>query len=247
MTLEAHPVPDSDIAPSSWTAEIGLVAVGGELTPQRVLAAYSRGIFPWPLLGEGEPVLWCSPDPRFVLFPENLHIPRSLARDIRRRPVEIRFDTAFEEVMRQCARAERPGQSGTWITEPMVHVYTVLHRQGFAHSVEAWNGDRLVGGLYGIALGRAFFGESMFTLEPNASKIAFVRLVEHLGVNGYMIVDCQQRTDHLERFGADDIPRERFVDYLEVALTAPATSTAAWPTGPVSEGPGEAALPVESG
>ena len=174
-----NPIPLIDaeaIAPSTWTTEIGLVAVGGTLTPGRVLSAYASGVFPWPLLGEGEPVLWCSPHPRFVLFPDEFHVPRSLARAARRNErtgaIELRIDSAFERVIRACGQIRRRDQQGTWITSEMIEVYTELHRAGHAHSVEAWRGSQLVGGLYGIALGRVFFGESMFAREPDASKLA---------------------------------------------------------------------------
>jgi leucyl/phenylalanyl-tRNA--protein transferase len=194
----------------NWQEEIGLVAIGGDLTPRRVLAGYAQGIFPWPLLGEKGPVLWCSPDPRFVLFPEELHVSRSLRRTLRRRTFEVRYDTAFDRVVAECARSPRPGQRGTWITGEMRRVYVELHERGFAHSVESWREGELVGGLYGLALGGVFFGESMFARASEASKVAFVDLVERLRGWDFCVIDCQQRTAHLERFGAREVSRERF-------------------------------------
>jgi leucyl/phenylalanyl-tRNA--protein transferase len=194
----------------------GLLAVGGDLSPERLLTAYALGIFPW--FNEGSPILWWSPDPRLVLLPERLHVPRSLARTIRRGTYRVTADAAFERVIRRCASAGRPGQDGTWITGAMVKAYVRLHEQGFAHSFEAWEGDALVGGLYGVSLGAAFFGESMFADRPDASKVAFVRSVEALAGFGVRLVDCQVRTDHLVRFGAEEIPRDRFLERLAAAL-----------------------------
>jgi len=197
----------------------GLLAVGGDLSPERLVAAYAAGVFPW--FGPGSPILWWSPDPRLVLLPERLHVPRSLARTIRRGRYRVTADTAFSRVIRACAGADRPGQDGTWITGAMVAAYERLHALGVAHSFEAWEGDELAGGLYGVSLGTAFFGESMFAVRPDASKVAFVRSVEHLAAAGVGLVDCQVHTDHLERFGAEEIPRLDFLDRLDVALEAP--------------------------
>lgn len=197
----------------------GLLAVGGDLSPERLLLAYSMGIFPW--YSEGQPILWHSPDPRFCLEPAHLHVPRSLARARRKGRLAIRLDTAFERVMRACAERTRPGQRGTWITSDMIRGYVALHERGFAHSAEAWLDGELVGGLYGVSLGRAFFGESMFALVPDASKIAFVTLVEALQTWGFTLIDCQQETEHLARFGATLWPRERFLQALDEALTHP--------------------------
>jgi leucyl/phenylalanyl-tRNA--protein transferase len=209
----------------------GLLAVGGDLSPDRLVAAYSAGIFPW--YGPGSPILWWSPDPRLVLRPERLHVPRSLARTLRRGRYRLTADTAFTEVIRACAGAERPGQDGTWITGAMIAAYERLHALGLAHSFEAWDGETLAGGLYGVSLGSAFFGESMFSVRPDASKAAFVRSVEHLTAHGVGLIDCQVRTDHLARFGAEEVPREDFLARLEAALEAP-TRQGRW----VLEAPG---------
>lgn len=188
----------------------GPIAVGGDLRPERLLLAYSMGIFPW----QGEPLHWHSPDPRMVLLADELAVSRSLRRVIRRRPFRLTFDTAFSEVMTACATAPRPGQDGTWITPGMIDSYTELHRRGIAHSVEAWRDDALVGGLYGLSLGAAFFGESMFAREADASKVALVHLVERLRRDGVPLVDCQQETSHLAGFGARPIPRRAFAALL---------------------------------
>jgi leucyl/phenylalanyl-tRNA--protein transferase len=193
----------------------GLLAYGGDLEPGRLLAAYAQGVFPW---YEEPPILWFSPDPRMVLRPEDLHVPRSLAKRARKTPFALTMDLAFEEVIRACAEAPRPGQRGTWITPEMIQAYVVLHELGFAHSVEAWRGGRLVGGLYGVALGRIFCGESMFAREPDASKIAFVACVRQLARWGFELVDCQVKTAHLARFGAVEWPRRRFLGALAHAL-----------------------------
>jgi leucyl/phenylalanyl-tRNA--protein transferase len=197
----------------------GLLAVGGDLEPERLLLAYSMGIFPW--YHEHSPILWHAPDPRAVLEPRALHVPRSLAKTMRKRPYELRLDTAFEEVMRACGETPRPGQHGTWITRAMLKAYATLHRQGVAHSAEAWQDERLVGGLYGVALGGCFFGESMFAHADDASKIAFVALVRQLERWGFTLIDCQQQTAHLERFGAVLWPRARFQEALAAALETP--------------------------
>jgi leucyl/phenylalanyl-tRNA--protein transferase len=197
----------------------GLLAVGGDLRPERLLAAYALGIFPW--FDDASPILWWSPDPRLVLEPERLHVSRSLQRTIRRGRYRVTADTAFERVIRSCAARERPGQRGTWITREMVDAYVRLHRLGFAHAFEAWEGDRLAGGLYGISLGAAFFGESMFADGPDASKVAFVRAVEWLSSRGVRLVDCQVRTEHLASLGAHEIPRREFLERLAEALEAP--------------------------
>ncbi len=196
----------------------GLLAVGGDLSPQRLLAAYSAGIFPW--FSEGSPILWWSPEPRLVLFPGEMHVSASLRRTIRRGRYRVTSDAAFGRVIRCCAERERPGQDGTWITTGMVAAYERLHRLGFAHSFEAWEGSDLVGGLYGVSLGAAFFGESMFADRPDASKVAFVSAVEFLARRGVSLVDCQVRTEHLRRFGAREIPRAEFLERLGLALLA---------------------------
>jgi leucyl/phenylalanyl-tRNA---protein transferase len=206
----------------------GLLAVGGDLRPRRLLAAYARGIFPW--YSQGQPILWHSPDPRFTLEPGKLHLPKSLAKVLRRGTFQVRYDTAFEQVIDACAEAYRPGQRGTWITADMREAYVELHRLGFAHSVESWSGGELQGGLYGISLGAAFFGESMFARAPDASKVAFVALVQRLVGWGFQLIDCQQETAHLARFGAEAWPRERFLAALEAALQAP-TRRGSWTAG----------------
>lgn len=197
----------------------GLLAVGGDLSPERLELAYREGIFPW--YSEGRPILWWSPSPRLVLFPSELVVQRSLKKAIRRAPYRITMDQAFDRVIDACAHAPRPGQDGTWITEAMRAAYVRLHERGIAHSVEAWEGESLVGGLYGVSLGAAFFGESMFAHRPDASKIAFATFVRQLQAWGMQIVDCQVVTDHLLRFGAREIDREAFLQHLRVALLTP--------------------------
>ncbi|WP_244070466.1 leucyl/phenylalanyl-tRNA--protein transferase [Nitrosomonas sp. PY1] len=194
----------------------GLLAMGGDLTPQRLLEAYRKGIFPW--FNEGEPILWWSPDPRMVLFPDELRISRSLSKELKRGNYQIRTDHCFGEVMQACA-APRGGQAGTWIHPEMIAAYTALHEMKFAHSVETWVDNELVGGLYGIALGQIFFGESMFSRVPNASKIAFVHLVKQLRVWGFGLIDCQVKTNHLASLGAREIPRTVFARYLSELIS----------------------------
>jgi leucyl/phenylalanyl-tRNA--protein transferase len=194
----------------------GLLAVGGDLRPERILLGYASGIFPWPT--EGYPLLWHSPDPRFVLRAQEIHVSKSLEKALRRQPYRIRLDTAFREVVKNCSRAPRPGQKGTWITDEMVEAYCHLHELGFAHSAEAWDGDTLAGGLYGVSLGGAFFGESMYAKRPDASKVAFVTLVRQLARWGIDLVDAQVHTQHLYRFGARHWPRARYLRELEKAL-----------------------------
>ena len=187
----------------------GLLAAGGDLSPVRLLSAYRQCIFPW--YSDGQPILWWSPDPRMVLFVDELKVPRSLRRAVGKRHFEIRVDTAFDAVIEACA-APRAGQRGTWIIADMVAAYTRLHRLGYAHSVEAWAGDTLAGGLYGVSIGRMFFGESMFARETDASKVALVHLVRMLKGRGMPMIDCQQDTAHLARLGARPIPRNEFAD-----------------------------------
>ncbi len=194
----------------------GLLAVGGDLEPERLLLAYSLGIFPW--YEEGQPLLWHSPDPRFVLRPDSLRIARSLRKTLAKQPYRIRLDTAFPLVVRACSRVRRRGQQGTWITRDMVDAYVRLHELGFAHSAEAWEGDALVGGLYGVSLGSAFFGESMFFVRPDASKVAFVTLARQLDAWGFDLIDCQVHTPHLQRFGAEPWARSRYLEALSRSL-----------------------------
>ncbi len=204
--------PDLIFPPPEVAESDGILAVGGDLRPERLLLAYSQGIFPW--YDENLPIIWHSPDPRMVLMAEDLHVPHSLRKVMRRRPYELALDTAFAKVIRACAHVPRPGQDGTWITEDMIEAYEELHRQGFAHSAEAWEDGELVGGLYGVSLGHCFFGESMFALRSDASKVAFVSLVRQLERWGIDLIDCQVYTEHLERFGAVEWPRARFLDCL---------------------------------
>jgi len=196
----------------------GLLAIGGDLSPERLLLAYSLGIFPW--YDEGLPILWHSPDPRMVLFPSELHLSRSVKRALRGGAFRLSLDTNFERVIRRCAEIPRPGQEGTWITAEMVDAYLRLHELGYAHSAEAWRGDALVGGLYGVSLGSCFFGESMFADADDASKVAFAALVRQLQRWEFSLVDCQVYTQHLERFGATQWPRARFLEALSAGLRA---------------------------
>ncbi len=211
--------------PASEAALPGIVAAGGNLSPGMLLSAYRQGIFPW--YGKGEPILWWSPDPRFVLFPDELHISHSLKKRLRKDDYRVAFDTRFEEVITACGQAPRPGQDGTWITPEIVAGYLELHRLGYAHSAESYLGERLVGGLYGVALGRIFFGESMFSREPDASKVAFVRLVELVKTREVTLIDCQVYTPHLEHFGAREIPRSDFLALLATGLDSP-TRKGSW-------------------
>jgi leucyl/phenylalanyl-tRNA--protein transferase len=193
----------------------GLLAAGADLSPARLLAAYRYGIFPW--YCPGEPILWWSPDPRMVLVPSELHVSRSLRRRLKRGDYQVRIDGAFDEVIRGCARPRR-GQPDSWITEEMRAAYLRLHRLGYAHSVETYIDGRLAGGLYGVAVGGAFFGESMFSTVSDASKIALVHLVGYLERRGYGVIDCQMSTTHLASLGAREIPRSRFVAMLEESM-----------------------------
>ena len=197
-------------------AEDGLLAVGGDLGPERLVLAYSSGIFPW--YSRGQPILWHSPDPRLVLRAPDLHVPRSLRKTIRKGTFRFTLDAAFPEVIDACARASRPGQRDTWITPAMKRAYVELHRLGLAHSAEAWQGGRLAGGLYGVSLGGAFFGESMFTRVPDAAKSAFVVVVEQLRAWGITLVDSQVHTDHVARFGATLWSRRDYLVALRKAL-----------------------------
>ncbi|MBB3191540.1 leucyl/phenylalanyl-tRNA--protein transferase [Halomonas cerina] len=196
----------------------GLLAAGGALTPAWLVAAYRRGIFPW--FSDGQPILWWSPDPRLVLFPEEIRIRRSLRKRLRHAGFRITADRAFAEVMVSCA-APRDGQPGTWITADMQAAYGRLHRLGIAHSVEVWRHERLVGGLYGVALGPVFFGESMFSWVPDASKVALVHLAAAMQAGGGRLIDCQVHTPHLASLGARDIARPAFIGYLEEWLGNP--------------------------
>ena len=199
-----HAFPDVDYA---MIQPNGLLAVGGDLSPARLLHAYQRGIFPW--FSEGQPILWWAPDPRAVLLPGSLNISRSLKKTIRREKFQVTFDRAFHEVIQSCA-APRAHQNDTWITNDMIDAYCALHYRGFAHSVECWLDGELAGGLYGVGIGKTFFGESMFSRSSDASKVALVALCE----SGYELVDCQLPSDHLKRLGAVDLPRREFMTLL---------------------------------
>jgi leucyl/phenylalanyl-tRNA--protein transferase len=211
--MPVYRLPPQFVFPPADHAEPnGLLAVGGDLSPGRVWRAYQHGIFPW--FSEGQPILWWSPDPRMVLRVDALRVQRSLRKRIRQQPYRITMDRAFADVIAACATAPREGQEGTWITEEMMATYNELHRRGVAHSVEAWDGEQLVGGLYGIAVGRIFCGESMFARASDASKIAFTYLVRQLEAWSCPLVDCQMHTPHLARFGAVEIPRAEFMRQL---------------------------------
>lgn len=193
--------------------EHGIIAIGGDFSAERLLAAYKRGIFPWP--HEGLPILWFCPEPRFVLRPRDIIINRTLRRAFLKTKFSIVSDRDFLSVMKNCQLANRRDQPGTWIADEMIDGYVELHKQGFAHSIEAYDGDRLVGGLYGIALGRVFFGESMFFLEDNASKFCFVTLVAQLIAWQFRLIDCQAHTENLDRFGAQPMARKDFLSILD--------------------------------
>jgi leucyl/phenylalanyl-tRNA--protein transferase len=193
----------------------GLLAAGGDLSPERLEAAYRHGCFPW--YQAGQPLLWWSPDPRTVLFPDELHVSRSLSKYIRQGRYQVSFDHCFDRVISACA-GPRQGSDGTWITDEMRMAYGELHRRGLAHSVEVWEDERLVGGLYGLAIGALFFGESMFSHADNASKVGFVTLVDRLRSAGFALVDCQMPTRHLQSLGARPITRNEFADHLRLHL-----------------------------
>ena len=195
----------------------GLVAYGGDLRPRRLLSAYAQGLFPWPH-GDDLPLLWFSPDPRTVLVPGDMHVSRSLQKTLRQHRFTVRFDTAFDHVVRACATTRRADQEGTWITPAMRQAYGCLHQLGFAHSAEAWLEGRLVGGVYGVSIGAAFFAESMFTHLSNAAKVAFVHLVRQLQAWGFGFIDCQVHSDHMQQFGAVPWERAYFLNALSGAL-----------------------------
>ena len=205
--------------PPHLAIDEGLLAIGGDLSLERLVLAYRQGIFPW--YAEDDPILWWSPDPRMVLYPAEIHVSRSLRKLIRRRPFHLTLDQAFGRVIRACAGARGPEHQGTWIVPEMIAAYEGLHAVGLAHSVEAWEGGRLAGGLYGVSLGGVFFGESMFTRVSNASKVALVHLVTLLGRAGFGLMDGQVTTGHLMRFGAREVPRSRFLKELQEALKRP--------------------------
>jgi len=203
--------PDPNLAESD-----GLIAFGGDLSPKRILSAYSQGIFPW--YSPGEPILWWSPDPRFVLFPHKLHISKSLSKLIQKETYQVTMDQAFSSVIRECASVREENNTGTWITSNMIQAYIRLYEMGFAHSVEVWMDGTLAGGLYGISLGRMFSGESMFFRKSNASKIALVALVNFVHSYQFDFIDCQVYTTHLKSLGAENIPRNEFLQLLHTTL-----------------------------
>jgi leucyl/phenylalanyl-tRNA---protein transferase len=214
--MPVYRLPDGILFPPvTHAVKSGLLAVGGDLSPERLLAAYREGIFPW--YSEGEPILWWSPDPRFVLFPGELRVSRSMRQFLKKRSIRITFDEDFHGVIAAC-RKPRSGQDGTWITPAMQEAYGALHERGYAHSAEVWHEERLVGGLYGVSLGRSFFGESMFSTMANASKAALITLVGHLRERDFDLVDCQVETTHLGSLGARPIPRREFCSLLKESL-----------------------------
>lgn len=205
----------------------GLLAVGGDLSPERILSAYQQGIFPW--FNPDDPILWWSPSPRTVIYPNQLHISKSLRKVLNKEIYRVTFDNCFENVMRACA-APRSYSDGTWISEDIIAGYTALHRRGFAHSVEVWQENQLVGGLYGMALGRIFFGESMFSCADNASKYGFAYLVRQLSQWDFQLIDCQVANDHLFSLGAIEIPREEFQKILVNFVHEPSVYSQPWST-----------------
>ncbi len=192
----------------------GLIAIGGDLSLPRLLNAYQHGIFPW--FSEGEPILWWSPNPRMVLFPDELKISNSLKKTLKNKPFEVRFNTAFRQVISACSHTPRADQPGTWITQGIIDAYCALHDAGYAISAECWQNNVLVGGCYGVKIGKMFYGESMFHHVTDASKVAFVHLVQQLKSQGVGLIDCQMKTAHLARFGAKEIPRDAFFEHLTV-------------------------------
>ena len=199
-----------EFPPVEMATKEGLLAIGGDLSPERLILAYRIGIFPW--YSNNQPILWWSPDPRFVLFPENLKISKSLRRELRKNRFDITRDKAFDQVIKACSEVSRPDQPGTWITQDMIQAYSELHKLGLAISVEVWENDILVGGLYGIDLGNNIFcGESMFSQVSNASKVGFINFIES---TDYHLIDCQVFTDHMARFGAEELPRDEFIKII---------------------------------
>lgn len=199
----------------SLSREDGLLAVYGDLSPERLLLAYSNGIFPW--FSEDEPILWWSPDPRFILYPKDVKISHSMKKIIKKNIYKITFDTCFREVIYNCGNTRK--ESGTWITNEMIEAYCKLHELGFAHSVEAWHENKLVGGLYGIIIGKCFFGESMFSTMSNSSKAAFIALCKLLEEKNFIVIDCQVYTQHLESLGAVNIPRNEFLELVKKGIS----------------------------
>jgi leucyl/phenylalanyl-tRNA--protein transferase len=214
--------------PPELAEENGLLAIGGDLSPERLLAAYSSGIFPW--FSKGEPILWWAPSPRLVIFPDEFRIPRRLARLMRQERFTVTFDTSFARVIEACAAESGRKEKGTWLTGEMIKAYCALHDTGFAHSVECWQGDKLAGGLYGVSLGAVFFGESMFSRETDSSKAALVALAKQLLLWEFDLIDCQMKTGHLLQFGAREIPGTRFQELLAQSMNRP-TRRGRWQQG----------------
>jgi leucyl/phenylalanyl-tRNA--protein transferase len=202
--------------PPELADDDGLLAVGGNLSVDRLVLAYSMGIFPW--YSGKSPILWWSPDPRLILFPKELKVTRSLQQTIKKDIYHVTTNAAFEDVIRNCATITRKGEDGTWITDDMIEAYIRMHKAGYAHSVEAWDGDELAGGLYGVIIGKAFFGESMFAKKSDASKVAFATYATMLAEKGFELIDCQVTTAHMKRFGAREISRTEFMKHLENSL-----------------------------
>ena len=222
-----EPLSDTDSGfpdPRSASDE-GLLAYGGDLSSGRLLLAYKKGIFPW--YSHNDPILWWSPNPRLLLLPENFKVRKSFARVLRSGKFSVTFDQHFEEVIRHCATVDRKGQESTWIVSEMIDAYIRLHKEGFAHSVEVHKDGKLVGGLYGVAYGKAFFGESKFSLVSDASKVAFKALSDVLGAKGYDFIDCQMKTDHMIGLGAQVVDRDLFLDLLELSIEKP-TDAGSW-------------------
>ena len=202
--------------PPELADDDGLLAIGGDLSVNRLILAYSMGIFPW--YSDNDPILWWSPDPRLVLIPAELKVSRTLRQTIKKGIYHVTTNTAFEDVIRNCATIRRKGQGGTWITGDMIKAYVRLHKAGYAHSVESWAGDELAGGFYGVMMGKAFFGESMFAKKTDASKVAFATYAAMLAEEGFELIDCQVTTEHMKRFGAKEIPRVEFMKLLQKVL-----------------------------
>ena len=214
LLSDKTPFPPPHLAPRE-----GLLAIGGDLSQKRLLLAYSMGIFPW--FSDNEPIIWWSPDPRLVLYPRDVKVSKTLRKIIKKNMFHLTMDSAFDQVINQCAQTRLQNNEGTWLVKDMIDAYCKLHESGFAHSVEAWYNNKLAGGLYGVSLGKCFFGESMFAHFSNASNVALVRLVEYLNDLSFDMIDCQVTTDHLIRFGAREIPRVRFLEQLEKSLEKP--------------------------
>ncbi len=211
--MPIYQLTDNLIFPSVEEAEDGIVAVGGDLMPERLILAYMSGIFPW--FNEDQPIIWWSPDPRFVLFPDKLHISRSMKRILKKNEFQITYDQDFEQIIAECKYIPRTGQEGTWITDEMELAYIRLHELGFAHSIEVWEEGELVGGMYGVRVGKVFCGESMFSKVSNASKLALIKFIEKFKKEGGELFDCQVHSDHMVSMGAEEITRKRFLKYLQ--------------------------------